>query len=42
MDGIVYSDRKMKDFPMILIHLLDLIDILKKGWLNLKIHLVNE
>jgi len=34
MDGNVYNDRQMKDFLTIFIHPLD---ILKMGWLNLKI-----
>jgi len=39
MDGIVYNDRQMKDFLKSLIHSLD---ILKIGWLNLKMNSLNK
>lgn len=39
MDGIVYNDRQMKDFLTSLIHSLD---ILKMGWVNLKIDSLNK
>lgn len=41
MDGIVYNDRQMKDFlkSLSLIHSLD---VLKIGWLNLKMNSLNK